>query len=61
LTSKTQVIPSKIGEKSSSKKVSNILKLKLIEISKYYHFGKILGIGTFGLIREAVRVPMSRK
>ena len=31
-----------------------IHSLKFIDISKIYHFGKILGIGTFGLIREAV-------
>jgi hypothetical protein len=55
----TQVTPSRIGAKLFSKKVcfsivnSNSI---FIDISKMYQFGKILGIGTFGLIREAVLI-----
>jgi hypothetical protein len=30
-----------------------------LDITEFYKFGKILGIGTFGLIREAVNVNHS--
>jgi hypothetical protein len=39
-----------------SNKVSNTFIFNYLDISKFYQFGKILGIGTFGLIREAVPI-----
>jgi len=31
------------------------------DISNFYHFGQVLGIGTYGLIREAVYLPSKHK
>lgn len=33
--------------------------VSVIDINEFYKFGKILGIGTFGLIREAINVNHS--